>query len=108
MYDEELSTYMSKVLRHKGIKYRVPIDTDGYAIFSDLMRVIPRSMPRTEEDVLAVVEHSAKWDRQRFELSDDPHHGRLIRATRKHSLDHVYTRQVPHADESVESDEVLS
>ena len=80
---------MSKILRHKGMRRGVPVGLDGFARFDDLLVALRGYGMYTCADVFAAAQHSYKRMEPRFEMLEDPVEGRLIRATRKHTLEHV-------------------
>ncbi|KAG5477731.1 hypothetical protein LSCM1_05029 [Leishmania martiniquensis] len=90
--DEELKTtskFLSTLLRHKAIRWQVPITANGYVLLDDVLRQPPmrRATPVSVQDVARIVRDS---DKQRFRLVYGAADGRLyIAAVQGHSMDGV-------------------
>lgn len=80
--NDELSKFLSFVLRHKPDAVGLRLDSGGWVAIDELIEKC-RAHGRlfTKDDVLEIVTTSRK---QRFALSED---GRLIRANQGHSID---------------------
>ncbi|KAG5477971.1 hypothetical protein LSCM4_05367 [Leishmania orientalis] len=90
--EEELKTtskFMSTLLRHKAIQWRVPITSNGYVLLDDvlLQPQMRRAPPLSVQDIARIVRDS---DKQRFRLVYGAADGRLyIAAVQGHSMDGV-------------------
>lgn len=88
----DISRSLSKVLRHKLIKYGIPMSVDGFASVDQLLQVRCLSGVSVQ-DVLEAVATSFKRNEARFETQGIGESLR-IRATRKHSLPEVDYRML--------------
>lgn len=92
VFDEEelktVSKFMSTLLRHKAIQWRVPITSNGYVLLDDILRQPPmRKQQVSVQDVARIVRDS---DKQRYRLAYGAADGRLyIAAVQGHSIDGV-------------------
>lgn len=78
---EQISKFLSYVLRHRPDEIGLTLDPNGWALVSDLIeRSKSASIVLTEELIREIVRSS---DKQRFALSDD---GTKIRANQGHSV----------------------
>ncbi|AYU79165.1 phosphotransferase, putative [Leishmania donovani] len=89
--EEELKTaskFMSTLLRHKAIQWRVPITSNGYVLLDDVLRQPQmRKQHVSVQDVARIVRDS---DKQRYRLAYGAADGRLyIAAVQGHSIDGV-------------------
>jgi putative RNA 2'-phosphotransferase len=79
--ENKISKFLSYVLRHRPDEIGLTLDTNGWALVSDLIaRSSSASMDLTIETIQEIVRSS---DKQRFALSDD---GTKIRANQGHSI----------------------
>lgn len=92
VFDEEelkkASKFMSTLLRHKAIQWRVPITSNGYVLLDDVLRQPQmRKQQVSVQDVARIVRDS---DKQRYRLAYGAADGRLyIAAVQGHSIDGV-------------------
>lgn len=76
---ERLSRFLSFLLRHRPVDYRLNFDKYGFVSWDELIEMVQRRFPEvTEEEVRIVVEGSEK---KRFELKEGK-----VRATYGHSF----------------------
>ena len=81
MDSQQLSKFLSFVLRHKPDSISISLDSQGWVLIDELIAKSDASGTRfTREDLLHVVETS---DKKRFSLSSD---ARMIRAAQGHSV----------------------
>lgn len=89
----DLSKFMSLILRHKPEKFGMTLDPEGYCSLTELHRTIAKErnwVDVTKEDILEVV---ATCEKQRFELQED-----YIRARYGHSKVEIqYEAKTPPA-----------
>ncbi|CAJ1026621.1 Exonuclease/RNA 2'-phosphotransferase, Tpt1 / KptA family, putative [Leishmania shawi] len=89
---EELKTtskFMSALLRHKAVQWRVPITSNGYVLLDDVLRQ-PQMRKKPQVSVQDVARMVRDSDKQRFQLAYGAADGRLyITATQGHSIDGV-------------------
>lgn len=79
--EQQISRFMSLVLRHDPGSIGLSLDENGWAAIQELIDCMNRHGKRVEREmILRVVETS---DKQRFRISDD---GLLIRANQGHSI----------------------
>ena len=105
MNDEELdklSRSLAGILRHGAGERRINISQDGFVRVNDLLR-LHRFSRAGRENIKKVVETSKHGDGMpRFELCQNRHGQRIIRATRKHSMlgvsvaEHVHQAATEH------------
>ncbi|KAG5503420.1 hypothetical protein JKF63_05559 [Porcisia hertigi] len=84
-----VSKFVSALLRHKAVQWRVPITSNGYALLDDVLRQLQmrKKLHVPVADVARMVRDS---DKQRFKLVYGLADGRLyIAATQGHSIDGV-------------------
>ncbi|GET88919.1 phosphotransferase, putative [Leishmania tarentolae] len=85
---KKVSKFMSTLLRHKAIQWKVPITSNGYVLLDDVLRQPQlKKQQLSVQDVARIVRDS---DKQRFRLAYGAADGRLyIAAVQGHSIDGV-------------------